>query len=143
MLANRLGVIMKYEKSCGAVVFDNGKVLIVKHRAGHSDFPKGHVEKNETEEETAIREVKEETNIDIQIIGCRNVVHYSPIKGVEKEVVFFAASKIGGELFPQLEEVSEARWVSVEEVVDYLTYDTACELFYKIRKEKEEIENEK
>lgn len=129
---------MKYEKSCGAVVFDKDKVLVVKHRAGHVDFPKGHVEKNETEEETAIREVKEETNIDIAIRGCRNTIHYSPIEGVEKEVVFFAADKIGGEIFPQFEEVSEARWVSSYEIDKVLTYETAINLFHKIEKERKE-----
>lgn len=58
---------MKYEKSCGAIVIEDGKVLLVKHNAGHWDFPKGHVEEGETEFETAIREVKEETNIDIKL----------------------------------------------------------------------------
>ena len=130
---------MKYEKSCGAVVFDEDKVLVVKHRAGHIDFPKGHVEENETEEETAIREVKEETNIDIVTKGCRNTVHYSPMKGVEKEVVFFAADKVGGEILPQLEEVSEVRWISVEEIKTILTYDTAIEVFEKIYDERKKI----
>ena len=59
---------MKKEKSCGIIVFDNDKVLVVKHLDGHYGFPKGHVENNETEEETAIREVKEETNCDAKII---------------------------------------------------------------------------
>ncbi len=130
---------MKYEKSCGAVVFDKDKVLVVKHRAGHVDFPKGHVEKNETEEETAIREVKEETNIDIIIKGCRNTVYYSPTKGVEKEVVFFAAEKVGGKLLPQLEEVSEVKWVSIDDIKKVLTYDTAINLFEKIYEERKRI----
>ena len=53
---------MQKEKSCGAIIYNKNKeVLIVKHNAGHWDFPKGHVEENETEIQTAIREVKEET----------------------------------------------------------------------------------
>ncbi len=127
---------MKYEKSCGAVVFDGNSVLVVKHRAGHVDFPKGHMEENETEEETAIREVKEETNIDIKILGSRKVVHYSPKEGVEKDVVFFAAEKVGGEILPQFEEVSEVRWIPVEEIKKVLTYDTAIELFQNIYDER-------
>ena len=59
---------MTTEKSCGAVIFnDEDKVLIVKHNAGHWDFPKGHMEAGETETQTAIREVKEETNIDVTL----------------------------------------------------------------------------
>lgn len=127
---------MKYEKSCGAIVFDGDKVLIVKHRAGHVDFPKGHMEEDETEEETAIREVKEETNIDISLEGCRNTVHYSPKIGVEKDVVFFAARKIGGDISPQLEEVSEVRWVPILEVKKFLTYETAIDVFQKVLEER-------
>ena len=46
---------MKKEKSCGIVVFDHDKVLVVRMLDGHYGFPKGHVEENETEEETAIK----------------------------------------------------------------------------------------
>ena len=44
---------MKFEKSCGSVVFFEDKVLIVKHNEGHWDFPKGHIEDGESEEECA------------------------------------------------------------------------------------------
>ena len=40
------------EKSCGAIVFKDGKVLLIKHNAGHYAFPKGHTEDGETEKET-------------------------------------------------------------------------------------------
>ena len=43
---------MKYEKSCGAIIFDGDKVLILQQTAGHWGFPKGHVEDGETEVET-------------------------------------------------------------------------------------------
>ena len=49
------------EKSCGAIIFNDGKVLVVKQTSGFYGFPKGHVEIGETEKETAIRETKEET----------------------------------------------------------------------------------
>lgn len=127
---------MKYEKSCGAIVFDDDKVLVVKHRAGHVDFPKGHMENQETEEETAIREVKEETNIDIYLEGCRNTVHYSPKEGVEKDVVFFAAKKVKGDISPQLEEVSEVKWISINDVKKVLTYESSIDVFEKILEER-------
>ena len=63
-----------YEKSCGAIIIhktnkDNYKVLLVKnHNGRYWSFPKGHVEKGETEEETAIREIKEETGLDVEIV---------------------------------------------------------------------------
>ena len=66
------------------------KVLIIKHNQGHYGFPKGHVEKNETEQETAIRETKEETNIDAIVIGqFKKTITYSPKRNVIKDVIYF------------------------------------------------------
>lgn len=58
---------MECEKSCGCIIIEDEKVLLVKQTKGHWGFPKGHVEADETEVETAIREVKEETNIDVEV----------------------------------------------------------------------------
>ena len=63
---------MNYEKSCGAIVFrkfhGNIELLLIKHaNGGHWSFPKGHVEAGETEVETAIREIREETGIEVMI----------------------------------------------------------------------------
>ena len=58
------------EKSCGCIIINKNKVLLIKQTKGHWGFPKGHVEKDETEIETAIREVKEETNINSCYSRC-------------------------------------------------------------------------
>ena len=63
---------MMHEKSCGAIVYrkshGNIEILLIKHvNSGHWSFPKGHVEGTETEVETAKREIKEETAIDVLI----------------------------------------------------------------------------
>ena len=63
---------MKYEKSCGAIVYrksrDRIELLLIQNRYGGDwSFPKGHVEGEETEVQTALREVKEETGLDIQL----------------------------------------------------------------------------
>lgn len=55
------------EKSCGTIIVNEGKVLIIEQSSGFYGFPKGHVEGNETEVETAIRETKEEVNIDVVV----------------------------------------------------------------------------
>ena len=57
---------MKYEKSCGAIIVSENKVLVIKQKSGFYGFPKGHMEELETEIETVIREVKEETNLDVE-----------------------------------------------------------------------------
>jgi len=113
----------KKEKSCGVVVFDDNKVLLVLHNNGHWGMPKGHVEENETEEETAIREVLEETNINTKIIpGFRKVITYSPRENTMKDVVYFIGEPINTDTKPQEVEVSESKFVSVEEAYDLITY---------------------
>ena len=127
---------MKFEKSCGAIVVNDGKILIVKHNAGHIGFPKGHVEEGETEEQTAIREVKEETGIDIEVdTNYRYLLHYSPKEGVEKDVIFFLGKPIGGTLKPQFEEVSNAYYMDIDELKDSLTFENTRELFKEILKD--------
>jgi len=117
---------MKYEKSCGAVIFNEDKILIIQQLEGHWGFPKGHVEEGETEVETAIREIKEETNIDVEIEEkFRYVERYSPKEDVEKDVVFFVARKIGGEISAQEEEVQNIKWVSCSEAMEMLTFESS------------------
>ena len=115
---------MKKEKSCGAVVIkkenDELKFLIIRQTDGYWGFPKGHVEENETEEETSIREIKEETNIDVEIDNkFRKVITYSPKEGVTKDVVFFIGKAISDDLKIDPNELLEAKWVGVNEVKNY------------------------
>lgn len=127
---------MKYEKSCGAIVVDDGKVLLVKHNAGHWDFPKGHVEEGETEFETAIREVKEETNIDIKIEKeNRYITKYSPKENVMKTVIYFIGEKVGGEDKPQIEEVSDVEWIDVNNAVERITHQRSKEIMMQVIKD--------
>lgn len=124
---------MKKEKSCGSVVVDEGKVLLVHHNLGHWDFPKGHVEAFETEEETAIREVKEETNIDIEVDSSKKcTITYSPKEGVTKDVVFFLGRPLNKDTKPQETEVCEAKFVEIKKAFDLLTYDNAKEVLKKL-----------
>ncbi len=120
------------EKSCGVIVFYNDKVLLIKHNLGHIGFPKGHVEGMETEEETAIREVKEETNCDVEIIpGFRETITYSPKKNITKDVIFFIGKTLNKELSPQLAEVQKADFVNYKEALNLLTYQDEKDLLKK------------
>lgn len=119
------------EKSCGAIVYnEEGKILVVQHNAGHWDFPKGHVENGETEIETATREVKEETNIDIEIIDekYRYTIYYSPKENVNKMVVFFLAKNKSEDTIKQDAEIKNIGWYSYDEAMDILTYNDAKKL---------------
>lgn len=125
---------MKFEKSCGAIVFrkfhGNTELLLVKHvGGGHWSFPKGHVETNETEVETAIREIMEETGLDVIIdTSFRKTVTYSPKKDTQKEVVYFIAKAKTYEYTAQEEEISEIRWVELTHAIQMLSYDNDKQL---------------
>lgn len=120
---------MTYEKSCVGIVYrkfhGNTEILLIKHiKSGYWSFPKGHVENGETEEETAKREIKEETGIDVYIdSGFRETVTYSPRKDAKKEVVYFVARAKNYDYTPQLEEISEIRWVGIGQAHNLLVYD--------------------
>ena len=140
---------MKKEKSCGAIVFylkeDKEQILLIKHsNSGHWSFPKGHVEAGETEVETAVREIMEETGVNADIdTRFRTVVTYSPKKDVIKDVVYFFATTDNYDTRNQEEEVSDIRWMDMDKVLGSVSYKNDKELvkkaiaFYK--KHKEEI----
>lgn len=120
---------MENEKSCGALVYrsQSGRMqlLILRHRmGGHWSFPKGHVEGAETEIETALREVKEETGLTIELFdGFREQVTYSPRPGIRKDVVYFLGFARDSRTTRQEEEISEIRWINLDQTYNYLTYD--------------------
>ena len=105
---------MKREKSCGVLVLrqqvDELYVVLLRHRfGGHWSFPKGHVEAGESERQTALREVREETGLTgIKLMdGFRESVEYSPKPGVKKQVVYFLGTTEQEKLIRQEEEISE------------------------------------
>ena len=120
---------MLHEKTCGAIVYrkshGNTEILLIKHiNSGHWSFPKGHVEGNETEVETAIREIKEETAIDVMIDPTfRETVSYYPKRDTQKTVVYFIGKAKNYDYIPQEEEISEIRWVDIGYASNILTYE--------------------
>ena len=123
---------MRYEKSCGAVVFTESegeiKYLLVESKSGHWGFPKGHVEGDETERETALREVREETGVRIDILdGFRAEDEYAlPSKrATRKRVVYFLGSFKDQRIVHQKSELSGARLVELSEAMELLRFDGA------------------
>ena len=122
---------MHHEKSCGALVIrsdaEDGKqyLLMIRHKAGGTrSFPKGHMEPGETEYMTAVREVFEETGVQIRI-DCkfRETVHYNPMPGVEKEVVYFLTHTAQTAIKPREGEIAQVEWVPLDEVETSLTHE--------------------
>lgn len=120
------------EKSCGCIIIEKEKVLLIESNRGNWGFPKGHVEKNETEIETATREVKEETNLDVKIYEEKRLaVEYITDKGKHKQSVYFLADMVGGILKPQESEVKNIGWFDFEDALKRLTYDNDRDLLRK------------
>lgn len=103
---------------------DEIEILVLKHRyGGHWSFPKGHVEGNETEFETALREVKEETGLSIDLMGgFRHSVEYYPRPNTKKQVVYFLGYAADDTVKRQEEEISEIRWIPLRSAHREVTF---------------------
>lgn len=121
---------MNFEKSCGALVFtrEDGEIRYVIQRSleGVYGFPKGHMEPGETEEETALREIREEAGLNVRLIpGYRETVEYPLPKkpGTMKRVVYFLAEYENQPLVPQPEEIMSAVLMAYEDAMVVLPYE--------------------
>lgn len=123
--------------SYGAVVIqrepDGDYVLMVTGYRGLS-FPKGHMEDGEEPCATAVREVKEETGIDIEVDTGISVTVNSALPGDRHTVTFFLGKSLSGkkEPRPQEDEVKEARWVRVEDVPSVMSHQPDIDAFQKL-----------
>jgi len=129
------------EKSCGIVTFrqtsTGPQFLILKYPGGHLGFPKGHVEDNETEHETAKRELEEETGIsDVEILeGYREEITYrfnNQGQMSNKLVVFFIGETKTEEVKISHEH-SQFFWASYDEALKKVTFENSKQLLRKAR----------
>ncbi len=140
------GAAMKHEISCGIILtkyYQNKRhfLLVKQSNTEHYGFPKGHAEAGESKRETALREVKEETNIDTFIIGkYYQKVSYSPKVDVLKDVYYFLGKPLSDELIHQDGEILHVTWVEQNEVEQYLRFDNDKELLKYAVKKFNEIE---
>jgi 8-oxo-dGTP pyrophosphatase MutT (NUDIX family) len=113
-------------KAAGGIVWKEtpeGRKVAVVHRARYGDWclPKGKLKRNESWEEAAVREVKEETGCDARITGVAGSVSYE-VKDTPKTVRFFSMEVLGECLFVPSEEVREVVWLLPEEAIEKLDY---------------------
>ena len=98
--------------------------LQIRTSNGEYGFPKGHMEGNETEIETALREIKEDTSLDVLIDPTfRETVSYYPKRDTLKTVVYFIARAKNYDFIPQAEEIADIRWVDIGYASNILSYD--------------------
>ena len=124
---------LQYEKSCGAVVYcrkDNGiQYLLACERSGYWVFPKGHMEAGESEHDTALREVKEETGLDVTFVeGFRMLDEHNLARegrpNTIKQTVYFLARYEGQEFVAQESEISKIVLMDYETAMETLQFDS-------------------
>jgi len=130
---------MKLQFSAGGVVYKRQAksekrkadilILVSQHSQHHGwVFPKGLIadkKENESKEETALREVKEETGIDGKIIKALTPVTYWFVfegQKIKKTVYYFLMEYISGDITKHDHEMENVEWLPKEEVEERLTY---------------------
>ena len=127
---------MNWEKSCGAIVFTrrDGQLLfvIVQEQAGAYSFPKGHMEGDETEMETARREVWEETGLRPAFLqGFRQQDEYDLREkpGTRKKVTYFLAEFGNEPLVPREGEIRRIQLLPYEQAVNLFEHENTRRIF--------------
>lgn len=124
---------MLEERSAGAIVIHRSdgviEYLILHYPAGHWDFPKGNVEKGESDLEAAIREITEETGLtDLKFInGFKKTIQYYYKKGeqlVKKTVTFYLAEAQTKSVKLSFEHQGYI-WLPIDEALTKVTYQNA------------------
>ena len=123
---------MIVEKSCGAVVYTivNNKImyLLIQNLSGIYGFPKGHMENNETEIETALREIYEEVGIKVELIDGFKTEdeHLIPQKqNTLKKIVYFLGKYENQTIKYQKEEILNALLVDFETALSLFQFESS------------------
>ncbi len=129
---------MKKVFSAGGVVYKREgkdlKILLISIKQGKVwALPKGLVEKNETPQQAALREIREETGIDGKIIDeLGEVSYWFYLEGEKyfKTVKYYLVEYINGQITPQW-EIDNAEWFKADEALNKLTYESDKKILEK------------
>ena len=111
--------------SGGAFVFRESEytteVLMICGRRGWG-FPKGRLEPGETHQQAAVREVKEETGIEIALREDFSYAVPSALPDENRQVVYYLGTPVGGNLKPQISEILDVQWVPISEAASRIHF---------------------
>ena len=125
---------MEKDFAYGCIIVKDGKVLLEKQKHKEErfwSFPKGHKEGNETDEESALREIKEEVGLDVEITDPTPVLMeydiFSEVNGerIHKTVKLFFAKPLSDNIKIQEAEVETACYLPFDEVEEKLSFKAA------------------
>lgn len=98
-------------------------------------LPKGALNDGESAEAAALREVREETNLQAELLAPLETIEYwfRVSEGtIHKRVDFFMMRYVNGELRPQLEEVDDVQWVPIDEAISRASFDSERRLIEEV-----------
>ena len=120
------------ERSAGGVVVRGEQALVIVPTRRAADgsrvlgLPKGHIDPGESQLQAAVREVREETGVEVELVRELGEVRYWYSRGgraVPKTVVFYLFRYLQGDPADHDEEVEDARWMSLVQAQQDLTYE--------------------
>ena len=122
-------------RASGGVLARDGRVLLV-HRPKYDDwtFPKGKPDRGESDEETALREVEEETGYRVELGRELPSTRYEGHEGREKVVRYWLMQPVGESSFEANAEVDELRWVPWDDAERLLTWERDLPVLADARK---------
>jgi 8-oxo-dGTP pyrophosphatase MutT (NUDIX family) len=128
---------MKTDRSWGAVLYESGdgkdgirRYGLVHHAGGgHWDHPKGHAEPGETPEQTALREIREETGVEARLVdGFVLETGWILPGGQPKKVTYFLAERVSAGIPDQDGEILANVWLPYSSAREKITWDTGKEI---------------
>ena len=128
-----------FELSVGAIIYtmdrETMKFLVIRDFHGNYGFPKGHAEKDETLEETALREIREEVGLQVCLdTSFEEELDYIMPNGIAKRSIYFLASYQDQIPIRQEEEVAEIRLAEYEDTLQLLTFANMKEALIKAKR---------
>ena len=134
-----------HQRSAGGVAYRKGEfgvemVVVKTTEEGRWQLPKGIVDPGETEEQAALREVREEAGVTCQLVQPIDTIEYwfvgsydGPKKRYHKKVSFFLMKYLSGDVADHDHEVTEARWVSFDDAIGMLAFKNEKDVVEKAR----------
>ena len=119
------------------------KYILITNISGHIGFPKGHIEYGETEKQTALREMYEETGVHTSIIdGFREFYNYKINNFIKKKAIYYLAEFDVKDIQMNIMEISEYHLLSFDEAMKILNFRHDKKILEKADKFIDELENE-
>jgi 8-oxo-dGTP pyrophosphatase MutT (NUDIX family) len=118
------GIVVRYEAGRPHLVIGSRR----RERDSYTwTLPKGTPDRGESIEETAIREVAEETGLEVRITGPLDTIEYWFVQSgtrIHKTVHYFLMEPIGGDLSRHDREFDQVRWIAFDDAGSVLTFET-------------------